>query len=285
MDQPANTRSAHTERLTRECLKLLDRFRQRAEDVITSKAERDHAGLPAAFPGAALERFGACVATRIPALGDLAPYNKARGFNRNDRDVLADIVGFYDDAGVRPAVEVCEPDTSEHLDGLLRDTDFFPAASGVTLHIAPERSPANEMDALEIHEVQRADHDCYLELLLAAYELPAGAVALRRMFAHEHASPGLRCYLAVIDGEPAAAGALYTDAGTGLFAGAATFPAFRRRGCQSALITRRLTDAAADSDLVAVTAAAGTASHQNLARHGFATAHHRTLWQRSDTAL
>lgn len=258
---------------------------QRAEAVISSKVESDHAGLPEIFPGAALARLGACVATRIPALGDWAPYNKARGFDLNDRDVLADIVSFYDDAGIRPAVEVCEPDTSEQLDGLLRDASFSPAASGVTLHIAPERSLEDEVDGLDIHEVKRTDHDRYLALMLAAYELPTGAVALRRMFAREHATPGLRCYLAVIDGEPAAAGALYTDAGTGLFAGAATLPAFRRRGCQSALIARRLTDAAADTDLVAVTAAAGTASHENLERHGFATAHHRTLWQRSDTAL
>jgi len=258
---------------------------QRAEDVITSKAEEDHAGLPAAFPGAALALFGACIATRIPALGDLAPYNKARGFNLNDRDVLTDIVGFYDDAGIRPAVEVCEPDTSEHLDGLLRDADFSPAASGVTLHIAPERSPADEVAGLEIHEVAADSRGGYIALLLEAYELPPSALAQRRMFAHEHAAPGLRCYLAVIDGVTAAAAALYIQGGTGLFVGAATLPAFRRRGCQSALITRRLTDAAVDSDLVAVTAAAGTASHDNLARHGFATAHHRTLWQRSDTAL
>ncbi len=257
---------------------------QRAEAVITSKGERDHAGLATIFPGAALTRFGACVATRIPALADQAPYNKSRGFNLDDRRVLADIVGFYDDAGMRPAVEVCEPEAGEQLDGVLREANFSPAASGVTLHIAPKRRPAAEMDGLEIHEVERADHDRYLALLLSAYELAAGALALRRMFAREHATLGLRCYLALIDGEPAAAGALYTDAGTGLLAGGATLPAFRRRGCQSALITRRLTDAAADTDLVAVTAAAGTASHQNLARHGFATAHHRTLWQRADPA-
>ncbi|MCA1782274.1 MAG: hypothetical protein LC679_08905 [Intrasporangiaceae bacterium] len=258
---------------------------QRAEAVITSKVESNHAGLPAAFPGAALARLGACVATRIPALGDLAPYNKARGFNLNDRDVLADIVTFYDEAGVRPAVEVCEPETGAQLEGLLRDANFSPVASGVTLHIAPEVGPADEVDGLAIHEVAAEDRGGYIALLLEAYELPTGAVALRRMFAREHATPGLRCYLAVIDGVPAAVGGLYTNAGTGLFAGAATLPAFRRRGCQSALIDRRLTDAAADTDLVAVTAAAGTASHENLERHGFATAHHRTLWQRSNTAL
>lgn len=257
---------------------------QRAEAVITSKAESDHAGLPAAFPGAALARFGSCVATRIPALADRAPYNKARGFSLSAQRVLTDIVGFYADAGVRPAVEVWEPDASEQLDRLLSDTNFAPVARGVTLHIAPRRSPTLEVAGLKIHEVDQGDRDGYAKLLIDAYELPTRALALRRMFAREHATPGLRCYLAVIDGVPAAAAALYLHGRTGLFAGAATLPAFRQQGCQSALIAQRLADATADSDLVVATAAAGSASHQNLARHGFETAHHRILWQRPDPA-
>jgi hypothetical protein len=257
---------------------------QRAEAVITAKAEGDHGGLPAIFPGAAMERFGSCVATRIPTLADRAPYNKARRFTLDDRGAVGDIIEFYDAFGVRPAVEVCQPDASEPLDELLREADFAPAAEGVTLHRAPRLCPKLEVAGLEIFEVDLADCAGYVAVLLEAYELPTGAVALRRMFAREHAAPGLRCYLAVIDGVPAATAALYVQGGTGLFAGAATLPAFRRRGCQSALITRRLNDAAADSDLVVATAAAGAASHQNLARHGFETAHHRILWQRPDSA-
>ena len=229
-------------------------------------------------------RFGSCVASRLPALADRVPYNKARGFSLRDWRVFTDLVRFYDDAGVRPAVEVWEPDASEQLGGLLSDANFAPVARGVTLHVVPRRSPAYEVAGLEIQEVDQGDRDRYVALLIEAYELPARALALRRMFAREHATAGLRCYLAVIDGVPAAAASLYLQAGTGLFVGAATLPTFRRMGCQSALIARRLADATADSDLVAVTAAAGSASHQNLARHGFETAHHRVLWQRHDPA-
>jgi GNAT superfamily N-acetyltransferase len=250
--------------------------------VITAKAESDHAGLSAAFPGAALARFGLVVATRLPAFADRAPYNKARNFSLSDDRVLADIVGFYDDVGVRPAVEVSEPDASDQLSELLSDTRFSPFSCGITLHVAPSGVSPLEVPGLEIHEVGRVDHDRYVEVLLDAYELPARASALRRMFAHEHAGPGLRRYLALVDGVPAAVAALHTREGTGLFVGAATLPAFRRHGCQSALIARRLADAAADSDLVVATAAAGSASHENLARHGFETTYRRTLWQQHD---
>jgi GNAT superfamily N-acetyltransferase len=248
--------------------------------VITAKAESDHEGLSAAFRGAALAQFGSAIATRLPALADRAPYNKARGFSLSDQHLLADIVGFYDDVGVRPAVEVSEPDVSERLGGLLSDARFSPIAHGVTLHMAPRRVPPHDVSGLEIHEVGQGHCEGYVTVLLDAYELPVQASTLRRVLAHEHASPGLRRYLAVIDGVPAAAAALYTCEGTGLFAGAATLPAFRRRGCQSALIAQRLADATADSDLVVATAAVGSASHDNLARHGFETTHHRTLWQR-----
>lgn len=257
---------------------------QRAEAVITAKAEVDHAGLSTMFAGASLERFGSCVATRIPALADRAPYNKARGFRLSERHELDNIIDFYAAAGVRPAVEVWQPDASEQLDDLLRAASFAPAAHGVTLHSAPSLSPELQVAGLEVREVDQGGHAAYVALLLEAYELPASATASRLMFAREHATAGLRCYLAMIDGVPAAAGALYLHAGTALFAGAATLPAFRRRGCQSALIARRLVDATADSDLVVTTASAGTASHNNLVRHGFTTTHRRMLWQPPDPA-
>jgi GNAT superfamily N-acetyltransferase len=255
---------------------------QRAEAVITAKAKSDFAGLSAGFPGAAIARFGSVVATRLPTLADQAPYNKARQFSLGDAHVLADIVAFYDEVGIRSSVEVLEPDTTGELGEQLGAAGFSPIADGITLHVTPTGVFPIHVSGVEIREVGRAEQDRYIEVLIDAYELPARASALRQMFAHEHTGPGLRRYLAWIDGAPAAAAALYTRDGTGLFAGAATLPAFRRHGCQSALIARRLADAAADSDLVVVTAAAGSASQENLARHGFETTHHRTLWRQHE---
>ncbi|MDA1359607.1 hypothetical protein O1R50_08235 [Glycomyces luteolus] len=58
-----------------------------------------------------------------------------------------------------------------------------------------------------------------------------------------------------------------------------TLPDFRRRGCQAALINRRLADAREDNGLVVVTAAYASPSHDNLARYGFGITHTRTVWQ------
>jgi hypothetical protein len=56
-------------------------------------------------------------------------------------------------------------------------------------------------------------------------------------------------------------------------------PRFRHRGCQTALITRRLADASADSDTAVATASFASVSHGNLARLGFQITHTRTVWR------
>ena len=83
------------------------------------------------------------------------------------------------------------------------------------------------------------------------------------------------CLLASADGAPAAAAALYVD-GTHAWLGlGATLPAFRRRGGQSALLARRLREAAARGALTAVTETGErvpdrpSSSYRNILRCGF----------------
>lgn len=132
-------------------------------------------------------------------------------------------------------------------------------------------------------EVGRDDGDYgdsdYMDVLVRGYVMASASGTARAVFAREHRTPGLRRYIATVDGRPAAAAALFIHDGLSLLVGAATLPAHRRRGCQSALIHRRLADAASASDLTVVTAAVGSASSANLERHGFEITHLRTLWQ------
>ena len=54
------------------------------------------------------------------------------------------------------------------------------------------------------------------------------------------ARKGSPCFLAEIDGEPGAAGALTVHEGVALFGGATTVPEMRRRGLQAALLHERM---------------------------------------------
>jgi GNAT superfamily N-acetyltransferase len=77
-------------------------------------------------------------------------------------------------------------------------------------------------------------------------------------------------YVATVDGEPAACGAVtWRDGVAGLYA-MATLERFRRRGIQGAMVATRLARAArAGCDLASVGATPGGDSHRNLERFGF----------------
>jgi GNAT superfamily N-acetyltransferase len=81
---------------------------------------------------------------------------------------------------------------------------------------------------------------------------------------------GARTYLALLDGVVAGGGGLRITDGVAQLVGASTAPEHRRRGVQSALMTKRLADAAgAGCDIAVVTTAPGSKSQQNVQRQGF----------------
>jgi ribosomal protein S18 acetylase RimI-like enzyme len=91
--------------------------------------------------------------------------------------------------------------------------------------------------------------------------------------------PGWSLYVARLDGEPAAAATLYLKDGVGYLADAATDPDFRGRGLQSALLRRRISDAAAvGADIVFSGAAPLSTSHRNMERAGMRVQFVRSLW-------
>jgi hypothetical protein len=255
-----------------------------AEIVITEKLDEDFARA-ATDPGlaAAKARFGRTTATRLAALPGHPAYNKARGFNTDDIEQLEAICGFFTDAALPPLIEVWAGDASASLGRHLAHAGFYAAEVNVTLRADPD--PTSWMTPpdprIQLHEVQTGDDDAvYLDTLFRGYGLSTDRVTPQQtMMAIEHRSPRLRRYLAYVDDRPAAAAALYVTQRRSYFAGAATIPAMRNHGCQSALIRRRLHDAAATARQVVVTTAFGSSSQANLQRLGFSIVHTRTLWR------
>jgi GNAT superfamily N-acetyltransferase len=88
------------------------------------------------------------------------------------------------------------------------------------------------------------------------------------------------CFLAELEGQPGAAGALCIDRGVALFAGAATIPEMRRRGLQAALLEERMRYAFEHGcDLAMMVAEAGSDSQRNAERQGFRIAYTRMKWR------
>lgn len=114
------------------------------------------------------------------------------------------------------------------------------------------------------------------------FGLPPWASAF---FADLHRKPGWRCYLARVDDEPAACAAMLVDDGIAEFGIAATLEPARGRGCQTALLHRRITDAAATGcHTLSVktgerTPGRPSTSYANILRAGFEEAYLRPNWQ------
>jgi GNAT superfamily N-acetyltransferase len=134
-------------------------------------------------------------------------------------------------------------------------------------------------DGIEIRRSGDDELDRWLDLMADAVAAPdTQGVAWREEFPRETyieaerdgAAADVVRYLALRDGEPAGGAGLRTTSGIAQFAGAATVPAHRRHGIQSALLATRLADAAAAGcDIGVITTQPASKSQQNAQRSGF----------------
>jgi len=119
--------------------------------------------------------------------------------------------------------------------------------------------------------IRRAGPDD-LEVICALFaEGDAAAIpaALRAARGPAQFEPCFRLYLARLDGRVVAMASTFLHRGLAWFGSAHTLPAARGRGCHSALLRRRLADAAAAGcDLAITDTAFGSASHRNALRAG-----------------
>lgn len=107
-------------------------------------------------------------------------------------------------------------------------------------------------------------------------------------FMNEFAEIGARCagaksFLAEIENQPIAAGALFIYDGAALLAGASTVPEGRRQGAQTALLDARLRYAAEQGCRLAMMGALpGSQSQRNAEKNNFRIAYTRTKWKLKD---
>jgi GNAT superfamily N-acetyltransferase len=101
---------------------------------------------------------------------------------------------------------------------------------------------------------------------------------LERTYQYFAAVPGASRLLARLDGEVAGGASLFMHEHTALLCGAATIPASRRRGVQSALLQARLTRAReAGCEMAVVTTQPGSKSQENVQRAGFELIYSRAV--------
>jgi GNAT superfamily N-acetyltransferase len=183
------------------------------------------------------------------------------------------------DAGIAPVLNDrgYRLESFENVLGLTLDGSREPRALA---GIGVRRSTPDELEAWLDVVVDAAAHPD-AQGLPSNEQFPRDALMAAE---RDSVSAGLHRYVALQDGVVVGGGGLAVIDGLAQMAGAATAPAYRRRGIQSALLAARLIDAAAAGcDIAVVTTQPGSRSQQNVQREGFHLLYTRAvLVKRSD---
>ncbi len=186
-------------------------------------------------------RIGGATAFRAPEAPDTPMLNRVvqLGVERPATPEQLD-AALLAMAGLRCYVAVSPAARPPELADWLRRRGFEPGWGWRQFRRAADDLPAAET-ALELVEVGPERADDFAHVVRAAYGLPE---ATRPWIAATASLDGWTCWLALADGEPAGAAALFVDDGAGYLGFAATLPEHRGKGAQSALLAVRIRRAA-----------------------------------------
>jgi hypothetical protein len=199
----------------------------------------------AAEHGVGLADFGPVQATVVADLGEVPMLNLVLGAAEPGAVTdghLAAATAWASERGAVPCVPLTPGlSATGAAEEWLRRNGFGPKRGWMKFvrdaHPPRFKPPAD----VEVFELSAESEDPFGMLAATGFGMPAWAAAF---FAHLPGREGWRCYAARVDGEVAACGATLIDGTVAELGIGATLESARRRGCQLALLHRRILDAA-----------------------------------------
>lgn len=266
--------------------------------ALAARIERAEARLTAESSDAARARRGDSIGFARPFSGGVAsfaeadsPFNKVIGLGFDgppSAAELGEVERAFADLGAPVQVELCqlaEEGTGAFFTERGYRLESFENVLGRRLDDpgSPEDVRLCRDDELEtwLSEVADAIAVADTEGLPSHEDFPRETVvnAMRDM-------AGVRRYLAERGGEFAGGASFRVTDGIAQFTGAATVPAHRRRGVQTALLRARLAAATeAGGEIAVVTTQPGSKSHQNVQRQGFDLLYTRAILVKGTSAI
>ena len=215
--------------------------------------------------------------------GPDSPFNKLAGLGFGDAidaEGLAGVERAFAERGAPVQAEVsslADPSVSALLTGRGYVLQNFENVLGLRL---PAANLPSAGDGIDVSVGDATHHEAWLDVIVAGFASPdAQGVPSHEEFSRDvldrtvgdmATAPAFIRYLAHRDGVVAGGASLRLCEGVAQLCGAATAPAHRRRGVQSALLAARLADAARRGcDVAVVTTQPGSKSQQNVQRQGF----------------
>jgi GNAT superfamily N-acetyltransferase len=222
------------------------------------------------------------------AMGAGRYVNRAIGVTLNEiSSADADLIDhFFVERKLNPMVELSSWAPPSTLAEFAR-RDFvarwFRSVFALALAASAPVAPSTD---LRIERVGDDDQERWLDVFNRGFEAEHGEtrVANDEIGRASFILPNSQTFLACLDGEHVGCGSIQIVDGIAWLGGAATLPAFRKRGVQASLVAHRL-QLAADSgcELAAVTALSNGPSARNIVRLGFQHTHTQVVVERKAT--
>ncbi|MEO7370827.1 MAG: GNAT family N-acetyltransferase [Ilumatobacteraceae bacterium] len=220
------------------------------------------------------------------AMGPGKYVNRAVGITTVDLSVedLQEIDEFFGQRRLPSMIELSSwapPTTIDQLAG----RGYTPAWFRSVFVLVPRRSTAALRTDLRIAEVGKADAPQWLDVFARGFEAVDGEARIANDEIGEagRLAPDAHTFLVYLSNEVVGCGSVQVVDGVAWLGAAATLPAFRRRGVQTALVAHRLALAAdLGCELAAVTALSNGPSARNIVRLGFQLSHTQAVVRRAD---
>jgi ribosomal protein S18 acetylase RimI-like enzyme len=269
-----------------------------ADPALAARIDRAEARMCAEFARLVAERAPDSRVAVTPIAGGLAvyagpgaPINKVIGLGLGDtleESSLAAVEAEWASRGEPVRVELSTLDDGAVARMLTaRGYRLLGFENVLGRSLGADETGAPSVPGLTMHNLSPVDVDLWIEVTVEGFahadegplptENPPHDV-LDGIFRDMSGLSGFRRYLACVNAVAVAAASMRIDGSLAQLAGAATLPAFRRRGLQTALTLHRLADAReAGCDLAVVTAAPGSKSQENSQRRGFELLYARAI--------
>jgi GNAT superfamily N-acetyltransferase len=211
------------------------RFWREVWESVPEAVAREH--------GLALRRFGAIQASITADLPERAMLNLLLGAAETaPTDDLEAAVRWAEEKGAAPCVPLTPGlPGSNAAETWLRENAFEPAYAWMKFVRGPHPPRFPLPGGVEVVELTAPDQEPFGTIAATGFDLPAWGAAF---FAHLPGRDRWRCYVAKIDGQAQGCAAMLIEEGVAEFGVAATLEGARGRGCQTALLHRRICDAA-----------------------------------------
>jgi GNAT superfamily N-acetyltransferase len=206
-------------------------------------------------------------------------YNRIKGFSSSDLDKLGRILEVYDEVQITPCFDMTPDSLNYDVAKALNSKGYFSAEQLAFLQISADAITQN-FNPIKMVQVTEEHAEQFIELIGMSNGTVYEDSLIKQKSDYFHL-PNFKNYIAFIGDNPAGIGSLFISGNEGYIANDFTFPEFRGKGIQTALINHRLHEAKKlGLEKIYTDVEFGSISHNNMAKIGFQLVYVNSFWMK-----